>query len=78
MEIRTAGDNVLRGTAQGILLVAVRGTGDVLRTVKSPIVHTWFKEGFSFHFGRSSKRRYINNGKERVARPLTLEPLVCS
>ena len=32
-----AGDNVLFGTAQGILLVVVRGTDDVLRTVKLPI-----------------------------------------
>ena len=38
MEIRAAGDNVLRGTAQGILLVVVRGTDEVLRTVKLPIV----------------------------------------
>ena len=28
----------IRGTAQGILLVVVRGTDDVLRTVKLPIV----------------------------------------
>ena len=33
MEIRVAGDNVLRGTAQGIISVVVRGTDDVLRTV---------------------------------------------
>ena len=38
MEIRAAGDNVLRGTAQGILPVIVCGTDDVLRTVKLPIV----------------------------------------
>ena len=38
MEIRAAGDNVLRVTAQGILLVVVRGTDDVLRRVKLPIV----------------------------------------
>ena len=38
MEIKAAGDNVLRGTAQGILLVVVRGTDDVLSTVKLPIV----------------------------------------
>ena len=38
MEVRAAGDNVLRGTAQGILLVVVRVTDDVLRTVKLPIV----------------------------------------
>ena len=37
MEITAAGDNVLRGTAQGILLDIVRGTDDVLRTVKLPI-----------------------------------------
>ena len=38
MEIRAAVDNVLRGTAQGILTVVVRGTDDVLRTVIMPIV----------------------------------------
>ena len=32
-EIPVAGDNVLRGTAQGILLIVLRGTDDVLRTV---------------------------------------------
>ena len=38
MEIRAAGDNMLHGTAQGILLVVVRGTDDVLRKVELPIV----------------------------------------
>ena len=38
MEITTAVNNVLRGTAQGILLVIVRGTDDALRQVKLPIV----------------------------------------
>ena len=38
MEIRVAGDNVLRGTAQGILKVIVRGTDEVLRTVKLSMV----------------------------------------
>ena len=38
MEIRAARDNVLHGTAQGTLLVALRGKDDVLRTVKLPIV----------------------------------------
>ena len=38
MEIRSAGDNVLRGTAQGIFLVVVRSTDDVLRTVKLSII----------------------------------------
>ena len=38
MEVRAAGDNVLRGTAQGTLLVVVRGTDDVLRTVELSIV----------------------------------------
>ena len=38
MEIRAAGGNVLHGTAQGTLLVVVRGTGNVLRTVKLPAV----------------------------------------
>ena len=38
MEITAAGNNVLRGTAQGVLLVVVRGTDDALRTVKLPIV----------------------------------------
>ena len=37
MEIRAAGDNLLHGNAQGILLVVVRCTDDVLRTVKLPI-----------------------------------------
>ena len=38
MEITAARDNTLHGTAQGILLVIVCGTDDVLRKVKSPIV----------------------------------------
>ena len=38
MEIRAAGDKILRGTAQGILLVVVHDTGNVLRKVKMPIV----------------------------------------
>ena len=38
MKITAAGNNVLRGTAQGILLVVVRGTDDGLRAVKLPIV----------------------------------------
>ena len=36
--ITTAGNNVLRGTAQGILLVVERGTDYDLRTIKLPIV----------------------------------------
>ena len=38
MEITVAGDNVPRGTAQGVLLVVVCATDDALRTVKLPIV----------------------------------------
>ena len=38
MEIRIAGDSVLHGTAQGILLLVVRGTDDILRIVKWPAV----------------------------------------
>ena len=37
-EIRAGGDNVLRRITQGSLLVVVRGTDDVLREVKLPIV----------------------------------------
>ena len=37
MAITTAGNNMLRGTAQGILLVEVRGRDDGLRIVKLPI-----------------------------------------
>ena len=37
MGIIAAGNNVLRGTAQGILLVVVRGADDALRTVKLPL-----------------------------------------
>ena len=37
-EIRAAGDNVLLVTAQGILLVVVHNTDDVVRTFKLPIV----------------------------------------
>ena len=36
MEITATGNNMLHGTAQGILLVVVRGTSDALRTVKLP------------------------------------------
>ena len=38
MEITAARNNVLRGAAQGILLVAVHGTDDGLRAVKLAIV----------------------------------------
>ena len=38
MNVTTVRNNVLRGTAQGILLVVVRGTDDGLRTVRLPIV----------------------------------------
>ena len=38
MEIRAAGDNMLHTTAQGILLVVVRGADDVLRKIKLPNV----------------------------------------
>ena len=38
MEIIVAGDNTLYDTAQGILLVVVRGTDDVMKKVKLPIV----------------------------------------
>ena len=38
MEVRAAWDNVLRSTAQAILLVVVRGADDVLRSVILPIV----------------------------------------
>ena len=38
MEITAAGNNVLHGTAHGILLVVVHGTDDTLRAVKLPIV----------------------------------------
>ena len=38
MEIEAAGNNTLFGTAQGILLVVVRDTQDICRTVKLPIV----------------------------------------
>ena len=38
MKITAVGNNVLRGTVQGILLVVVRGTDDALKTVKLPIV----------------------------------------
>ena len=38
MEITAAGNNVLRGTAQCILLVVVRGTDGALRAVKLSIV----------------------------------------
>ena len=38
MKITVARNDVLRGTAQGIFLVVVRGIDDGLRTVKLPIV----------------------------------------
>ena len=38
MGIRAAGGSILHGTAQGILLIVVRGTDDVLRQVEWPIV----------------------------------------
>ena len=37
-EIRAAGDKRLHGTPQGNLLTVVRGTDDMLRKVKLPIV----------------------------------------
>ena len=38
MEIKAAGHNTLLGIAQGTLLVVVRDTQDVCRTVKLPMV----------------------------------------
>ena len=38
MQVRAAADNVLRGTSQGILLVVVHGTDDVLRKLKLTIL----------------------------------------
>ena len=38
MEIKAAGHNTLLGIAQGTLLVVVRDTQDICRTVKLPIV----------------------------------------
>ena len=38
MEFKAAGHNTLFGTAQGILLVVLRDTQDVYRTVKLPIL----------------------------------------
>ena len=38
IKITAAGNNVLRGAAQGILLVVVRGTDDGVRTVQLPVV----------------------------------------
>ena len=38
MEIKAAGNNILYGTAQGILLLLVRHTHDVCGKVKLPIV----------------------------------------
>ena len=63
MEITAAGDSVLRGTAQSILLVVVPGTDDILRTVKLSIVlvPALFEEGYIFQFGHSSKRRENNH-----------------
>ena len=37
LEIKSAGDNVLYGNVQGILLVLVRNTDDVCRKVKLPV-----------------------------------------
>ena len=57
MEIRVARDNVLHSTTQGILLVVVRGTDDVLRKVKLLIVLVpGLKRNSILQFGRSSKR----------------------
>ena len=63
MEITAAGDNVLRGTAQGILPVVVSGTDDTLRTAKLSIVlvPALFKKGYISQFGHSSKRRENNH-----------------
>ena len=38
MEIKAARDKILYGTAQGVQLVLVRGTDDVLREVELPVV----------------------------------------
>ena len=53
MKIRAAGDNMLLGTPQRILLVVARGAD-------SQIAHrasAWFKEKIIFQFSRSSKKR---------------------
>ena len=58
MEITAAGKNVLRGTAQGILLVVVRGTDNALIIVKLPhSVGASAKNKYIFEFSRSEERR---------------------
>ena len=52
MEITVVGDNLLRGTAEGVLLVAVRGTYDVLRTAKLPIACAWFEKESIIQFSQ--------------------------
>ena len=53
MNITATGNNVLRGTAQGIVLIVVRGTDDALRRVKLPIVLVPGLKRSVFKFGRS-------------------------
>ena len=72
-----AGDNVLRGTAQGILLVVVRGKDDVSRTVKFPIV---LVPGLKRNLSSTSAtaRKGVKTDIENMAHISTLESLVFS
>ena len=75
MEIRAAGNNMLHGTAQ--VLVVVRGTDDVLRKVKLPIVLVPdLKRSLLFNLATAQKG--VKTVIERMGRLSTLDRLVFS
>ena len=57
MKIKAAGHNNFFGAAQGIVLVLVRNTQDVFRTIKLPIV---LVPGLGIHFFLQQKKSVKN------------------
>ena len=71
------GNNALHGTAQGILLVVVRGPGDILMAVKLSVVLVLeLKRNMSSTSAAAKKT--LEQPMSRIAYLSTLEPLVFS
>ena len=56
MEIKAAGNSMLRGTAQGMLQVVERSTDDALRTVKLAIVLVLGLQRMTFSSSAAAKK----------------------
>ena len=70
--IRAASDNVLHGAVQGTLLVVVRGTDDVLRKVKLPIVLVAPGLKINLFSSSAAAQKYVKTVIAKMSRPSTL------